>query len=101
VTGDVRARTTDPDGREVTFDDVSYRHLKDRRAALIEHIDLILATVALPDYRTPDREPGRERFFRRNIVDPGRWLRVVVDFNRVPGRIVTALVQDNDPRQKS
>ena len=101
MTGDARARTTDPDGREVVFDDSAYRHLRDRRTALLEHIDLILATVALPDYRAHDREPGRERFFRQNIVDPGRWLRVVVDFNGVPGRIVTALVQYNDPRQKS
>lgn len=101
MTEAARARTTDPDGREVVFDDASYRHLEERRAALLEHVDLILATVALPDYRAPDREPGRERFFRRNIVDPGRWLRVVVDFSDVPARIVTALVQYNDPRHKS
>lgn len=98
MTDDARARTTDPDGREVIFDDASYRHLKERRAALLEHVDLILATVARPDYRAPDPAPGRERFFRRSILDPGRWLRVVVDFNGVPGRIVTALVQYNDPR---
>lgn len=41
------------------FDDSAYRHLRDRRAALPEHIDLILATVALPDYRAPDRERTR------------------------------------------
>jgi hypothetical protein len=31
---------------------------------------------------------------------PGRWLRVVVDFNHTPGWVVTALDQGNDPRPK-
>ena len=38
---------------------------------------------------------GRERFYRQNVLRPGRWLRVVV--SEEPG-IVTGLVQDNDPR---
>ena len=37
----------------------------------------------------------------QNVLDPGRWLRVVVDFDGVPRRIVTAFVQFNDPRQRS
>jgi hypothetical protein len=38
------------------------------------------------------REPflaGRERFYRRHI-EPGRWLRVVVDFGEDPAWVVTA-----------
>jgi hypothetical protein len=41
VTDDARARTTDPDGREVIFDDASYRHLKERRAALLEQLSAV------------------------------------------------------------
>jgi hypothetical protein len=37
-------------------------------------------------------------FYRQNALDPGRWLRVVVDFNDEPGWVVTVLVQDDDPR---
>jgi hypothetical protein len=92
------ARTTDPDGREVVFDEGSYRHLEERRPVFLGYIDVILETVARPDHRNPDPEPGRERFYRQHILDPGRWLRVVVDFNEKPGRIVTALVQISDPR---
>ena len=94
------ARTTDPDGREVVFDASTRLHLLEgRRGWLLEHVDLILATVSLPDHRADDPRPGRERFYRQNALDPGRWLRVVVDFNHVPGWIVTVLVQDNDPRR--
>ena len=93
------ARTTDPDGREVVFDASTRLHLLEgRRGWLLEHIDLILATVSLPDHREADPRSGRERFYRQNPLDPGRWMRVVVDFSDVPAWIVTVLVQDNDPR---
>ena len=89
----------DPDRREVVFDAGSQLHLaKGRRAWLLEHLDLIMATVERPDYREDDPRGGRERFYRQNVLDPSRWLRVVVDFNDVPAWIVTVLVQDNDPR---
>jgi hypothetical protein len=91
--------TTDPDGREVVLDASTRLHLVEgRRGWLLEYVDLILATVSLPDHREDDPRPGRERFYRQNPLAPGRWLRVVVDFNGVPGWIVTVLVQDNDPR---
>lgn len=91
-------RTTDPDGREVVFDQASHRHLQQRRWELLDYVDVILAAVALPDHRTLDPEAGRERFYRQSILDRRRWLRVVVDFNEVPGRVVTVLVQTSDPR---
>jgi hypothetical protein len=93
------ARTTDPDGREVVLDAKTRLHLVEgRRGWLLAHVDLILGTVSLPDHHEDDPLPGRERFYRQNPLDPRRWLRVVVDFNEVPGWIVTVLVQDNDPR---
>ena len=93
--------TVDPDGRRVVFDAGSHLHLaRGRRGWLLEHLDLILDTVARPDHRADDVRPGRERFFRQNALDPGRWLRVVVDFNETPAWIVTVLVQDHDPRER-
>jgi hypothetical protein len=91
--------TADPDGREVVFDAGSHLHLALARPQLLDHIDLILATVEHPDYREPDPRAGRERFYRRHLLDPRRWLRVVVDFNELPGWVVTAVVQDKDPRR--
>jgi hypothetical protein len=98
VTDEPIARTTDPDGRDVVFDESSYRHLSERRPVFLRYIELILETVARPDHRAPDPAPDRERFYRQNVLEPRRWLRVVVDFGETPGRIVTVLVQSTDPR---
>jgi hypothetical protein len=93
------ARTIDPDRREVVFDATSHLHLAEgRRGWLLEHVELIMETVARPDHREHDPRVGRERFYRQNAITRRRWLRVVVDFNGVPAWIVTVLVQDNDPR---
>jgi hypothetical protein len=92
------ARTTDPDGRPVVFDEDSYGHLLERRPVFLSYIDVILETVARPDHRALDPAPGRERFYRQNVLEPRRWLRVVVDFSVEPARIVTVLVQFTDPR---
>jgi hypothetical protein len=40
---------------------------------------------------------NRERYYRENLFPDG-WLRVVVDYSEEPAWIVTAVVQDNDPR---
>ena len=61
-------------------------------------MDVILGTVARPDYRVLDPIADWERFYRRQHIEPGRWLRVVVDFSEDPAWVVTAVVQDNEPR---
>jgi hypothetical protein len=87
----------DPDGRDVVFDSGTRLHLALGRPDLMDEVDLILGTVAHPDHRSNDRVPGREHFYRRDL-DPRRWLRVVVDFNDTPAWVVTALAQENPPR---
>ncbi len=87
----------DPDGRVVVFDAGTRLHLALGRPDLMVEVDLILGTVAHPDHRSDDPIPGREHFYRQDL-DPRRWLRVVVDFNDVPAWVVTALVQENPPR---
>jgi hypothetical protein len=61
------------------------------------HRQAILNAIARPDVHEEDPAPGRERFFRRDL-DPSRWLRVIVDFNGFPGFVVTAFVQDQEPK---
>lgn len=90
--------TRAPNGRRVVFDRASRLHLAVRRPWLLEHLDAILAAVAIPDLHVADPIPGRERFYRRHL-DGKRWLRVVVDFDQEPARIVTAVIQDNSPRE--
>lgn len=86
----------DPEGRRVVLDARSRGHLRRRRPQMLAHIDAILSTVARPDRREADAVAGRERYFRVDL-DGRRWLRVVVDFNEVPGFIVTAFIQDTEP----
>jgi hypothetical protein len=91
----------DPDGRRVVFDAGSHMHLaQGGRAWLLDHVETILTAVSRPDYRDDDPRPARERFYRQNALTPGRWMRVVVDFNEVPGWVVTVLIQDDDPRPR-
>jgi hypothetical protein len=91
----------DPYGRRVVFDTGSHLHLAEgRRWWLLDYVETILAAVARPDYREDDPRPGRERFYRQHALVPGRWMRVVVDFNDVPGWVVTVLIQDDNPRPR-
>lgn len=89
----------DPDGREVVFDAGAYLHLALSRPHMLSSVDSIVATVESPDFREIDPRPDRERFYRRHVLDPRHWLRVVVDFGEVPGWVVTAFAQDVDPRR--
>ena len=97
MSGDKREART-PDGRLVIFDRTTRVHLAARRPWLLDHVDAIIATFALPDLHVADPIPGRERFYRRHL-DGKRWLRVVVDFDQEPAWVVTAVVQDNAPRE--
>jgi hypothetical protein len=91
----------DADGRRVVFDAGSHLHLAEgRRSWLLDHVETVLSTVARPDCRENDPRPGRERFYRQNALEQERWMRVVVDFNDVPGWVVTVLIQDDDPRPR-
>jgi hypothetical protein len=88
--------TTDPNGRRVTLDARTERHLATRRPQMLGYRQSILDAVSRPDVHEDDPAPGRERFYRRDL-DPGRWLRVVVDFSGSPAFVVTAFVQNHEP----
>jgi hypothetical protein len=99
VSEDWPPRVLDPAGREVVFDAGSHLHLFNRiRKPLLDQVDVILGAIASPDFREDDPEPGCERFYRADFPAADRWLRVVVDFNEVPAWVVTAFVDDRDPR---
>jgi Domain of unknown function (DUF4258) len=89
----------DPDGRLVVFDAGSHLHLVRRlRGPLLDRVDDILDAVRSPDFREDDPVAHRERFYRQGFDTPDRWLRVVVDFSEHPAWVVTAFVEDQDPR---
>jgi hypothetical protein len=70
------------------------------RPQLLDDVDAILAAIAGPDHREPDPKVGRERFYRRQITDRVRWLRVVVDFSEAPAFVVTAFIQRKNPTRE-
>jgi len=86
----------DPDGRPVVLDEVGWSHITIEHPELAAHQAAILRAVADPDHREDDLRPGRERFWRERI-GPSRWLFVVVDFNEIPARGVTAFGRRDDP----
>lgn len=63
-------RTSDPDGRDVVFDVGSRLHPGEWRPWMLDYIDVILDTVARPDYRLLDLIPNRERLwlFGRSVA---------------------------------
>lgn len=57
----------------------------------------VMQTVATPDHVEDD--PVREqrtRYFRRH-VGPSRWLLVVVSYEQVPARVISAFAHRRDP----
>jgi hypothetical protein len=78
------------------FDTGSRLHVARRRPWLLDHIDVIMETIARPDFHELDPTVPRERFYRQHI-EPARLLRVVVGYGQDPAWVVTAGVQDNVP----
>jgi hypothetical protein len=94
---DLPRLAVDPDGRSVAFTARSWRHIHSVRPELLNQLDAIILTISHPDFREPDPQPGRGRFYRRHVTDRIRWMRVVVDFNKEPAVVVTAFIQRKNP----
>jgi hypothetical protein len=86
----VLAEVVDPDGHRVVLDQEGWDHILEGHSVMAAHRGAIMATVASPDHRAPDRAfPERERLYRRGW-GPSRWVLVVVDHGAEPARVVTA-----------
>lgn len=88
--------TVDPDGRPVRLSGERWVHIVRRHRELRLNRDDILLTVARPDKRITGREPAEEWFYRRS-VGPTQWLKVVVHYEEVEGRIFTAFPRRSLP----
>lgn len=90
------AEVVDPDGRAVVLDDEGWEHILLEHGEMALYCKEIMATVASPEHRRGDPRLGRERYYSRD-VGPSRGLFVVVDFNEIPARVVTAYANRKDP----
>lgn len=58
----------------------------------------VLEAVNAPDHIELDPRADRRRYYRRG-VGPSAWLMVVVSYEQVPARIITALALRKDPKR--
>ena len=96
------AETTDPEGRRVVLADAVWRDKIVRDHPEIDtHMSDVLQAVIKPDHVAGDPIfAARTRYYARG-VGPSRWLLVVVSYEQVPARIVSAFANRKDPRSWS
>jgi hypothetical protein len=96
------AETTDPEGRRVILADAVWRAKIARDHPEIDrHLSEVLRAVTKPDHVAVDPIfAERTRYYARG-VGPSRWLLVVVSYEQVPARIVSAFANRKDPRSWS
>jgi hypothetical protein len=96
------AETTDPEGKRVVLADAVWREKIVRDHPEIDtHLSNVLQAVTKPDHVAADPIfAERTRYYARD-VGPRRWLLVVVSYEQVPARIVSAFANRKDPRSWS
>jgi len=96
------AEATDPDGRRLVLADAVWRDKIVRDHPEIDtHLSDVLQAVTKPDHVAADPNfAGRTRYYLQG-VGPSRWLLVVVSYEQVPARIVSAFANRKDPRSWS
>ena len=87
--GSILGSVRTPDGDTVVLTVAVWDHILARHPEMDMHRGEIFETISSPHLVTEDPEAGRKRFYRSG-VGPSRWLRVIVDFNQRPARIISA-----------
>jgi hypothetical protein len=96
------AETTDPSGIRVVLALGVWREKIVRdHPEIAAHFSDVLGAVSAPDHIARDASyEARTRYYARG-VGPSRWLMVVVSYEQVPARIVSAFANRKDPRSWS
>ena len=71
------------------------RARRQEHAEMADLLDAVVRAIEASEYRENDLRPGRRRCYRRL---GRRWLRIALEFEGDEDRLVTAFLQDNDPR---
>jgi hypothetical protein len=94
--------TVDPDGTRVLLTDTvwSGKIVQDHQEIAAYGAE-VLRAVADPDHVVPDPNfEQRTRYYARG-VGPSLWLLVVVSYEQMPARIVSAFANRKDPKSWS
>jgi hypothetical protein len=90
--------TRDPDDRQVVLlAGVWHEKIVPKHLELAEEVDAVMLAVRSAEHMEHDpihRE--RQRYFARG-VGPSRWLLVVVSYEQVPARVISAFAYRKDP----
>jgi hypothetical protein len=92
----------DPDGMPVVLlGRVWHAKVLRHHPEMKSHADIVLRAVAAPDHAAADPVyENRRRYYLRG-VGPSRWLMVIVSYEQVPARIISAFGNRKDPRSWS
>ena len=93
---DVVARAETPTGGTIVLTASAWSHISAEHPEIAAHLAAVVKTAAEPEVVAPDPRSGRRRHYRSD-AGPSRWLRVIVDFNETPARIVTAHAHRKEP----
>jgi hypothetical protein len=97
---EIVGETSDPEGRRVVL---LARVWRDK--VLLEHSEMtpfmteILEAVIEAEHVEADREYVERMHYYARGIGPSNWLLVVVSYEQVPARIVTAFARRKDPSQ--
>jgi hypothetical protein len=96
------AEISDPEGARVVLDRAVWvEKIVCAHPEISGHLDDVLEAVAIPDWIAPDPSfQARKRYYRRDM-GPSQWLLVVVRYEQVPARIISAFASRKDPRSWS
>jgi hypothetical protein len=86
----------DPDGRPVALTDERWAHIVGGHPELAPHRDDVIHAVQAPDHRRAGRRASEEWFYSED-VGPSRFLKVVVAYDDLQGRIITAFARRSMP----
>jgi hypothetical protein len=88
----------DPDGNRVVISSAIWnRKVLDDHPELVLHFVEVLRAIAEPDHVAPDSKHARRRRHYVRDVGPSRWLLVVLSYEQVPARLISAFPNRKDP----
>jgi hypothetical protein len=90
----VRRQILDPDGRVVILSERAWQHILEEHGELHRCEQLIMDTISLPDDRSDDVRPERERYFTQGR-GPTQYFCVVVEYIGEVGDVITAFGHRN------
>ncbi len=90
--------TTDPEGaRVVLFARIWQKKVLSEHVELTSFVEEVLQTVGSAEHVEIDPVyPQRKRYFAHGL-GPSRWLLVVVSYEQIPARIISAFGHRKDP----